>query len=344
MKQFFALLGTIMLLALGGCSKSEGPIDEPIIPEITLSKDSFIVGKAGATISVNVNVTTPDGKWSYTVSNAGKGWCTPSRAANSNTLKIAVSANSDEKSRETSISIMSESDNTLRKSIKIKQAGAADGLIIETKSFEINSKNQTLEIPFFANVKFDVEIEEGADWIEYIPRSTGADDDEPLKFKVSSNPDKEPREVSITITSEEPKESVTIKIKQKGKDSVANADAIPSDEVVKIYQMTTNSSIYGGPNILKNAYDGDLNTWVGATSAFPVEFTCKFKDAGRIDYVDIYPGQGEGIWGEVDVYGTEEGSEKKLIGSYDFKFSKERQRLYFTLIKPKEVTFVIRTA
>ena len=344
MKKIFALLGTIILLAMGGCSKPEGPIDEPVIPEITLSKDSFIVGKAGATVSVNVTVTTPDGKWRYTVSNSGKGWCTPSRATNSSTLKIAVSANSDDDGREATISIMSESDNTLRKSIKIKQAGAADGIIIETKNYEIGSKDQTLEIPFFANVDFDVAIEEGVDWITYVPRKSNAKDDAPLTFEVQNNPDKEPREVSVTITSEEPKESVTIKIKQKGKDSVANADAIPSDEVVKIYQMTTNSSIYGGIGILKNAYDGDLNSWVGATGDFPVEFTCKFKDAARIDYVDIYPGQGEGIWGEVDVYGTENGGEKKLIGSYDFGFSKERQRLFFTLIKPKEVTFVIRTA
>ena len=344
MKKIFALLGTIILLAMGGCSKPEGPIDEPVIPEITLSKDSFIVGKKGATVSVNVTVTTPDGKWRYTVSNSGKSWCTPSRAANSSTLKIAVSANSDDDKREATISILSESDNTLRKSIKIKQAGAADGIIIETKNYEIGSKDQTLEIPFFANVDFDVAIEEGVDWITYVPRKSNAKDDAPLTFEVQNNPDKEPREVSVTITSEEPKESVTIKIKQKGKDSVANADAIPSDEVVKISQMTTNSSIYGGIGILKNAYDGDLNSWVGATGDFPVEFTCKFKDAGRIDYVDIYPGQGEGIWGEVDVYGTENGGEKKLIGSYDFGFSKERQRLYFTLIKPKEVTFVIRTA
>ena len=293
MKQLVALLGTVILLTMGGCSSNESELVEPIIPEITLSKDSFIIGKKGATASVNVTVTTTDGKWKFTVSNSGKDWCSASRAANSNTLKITIAANNDDKARESTISIMAESDNSLRKSIKIKQAGADDGIIIETTTYEIGSKNQTLSIPFYANVDFEVEIEDGADWIEYVPRKSGADDDEPLQFKIENNPDKEPREVSVTITSEEPKESVTIKIKQKGKDSVANADAIPDDEQVKIYQITSPSSIYGGSGILKNAYDGDLDTWVGATGDLPVEFVCKFRDAERIDYVDIYPGQGE---------------------------------------------------
>lgn len=344
MKQLVALLGTILLLTLGGCSKSEGITEEPIIPEITVSKDSHIVSKAGASLSVNVNVTTPDGKWRFTLSNSGKDWCSATRNANSNTLKITVRANDDDKSREASISIMAESDNSLRKSIKIKQAGASDGIIIETTSFDVPSKDNTLSVPFFANVDFDVEVEEGIDWIEYVPRKSGAKDDDPLTFEIANNPDKEPREATVTVTSAEPKESVTIKIKQKGKDSVANADAIPDDEQVKISQMTTNSTIYGGISVLKNAYDGDLDSWVGATGDFPVEFTCKFTNADRIDYVDIYPGKGEGIWGEVDIYATAEGGEKELIVSHDFKNSKERQRLYFTVNKPKEVVFVVRSA
>lgn len=333
------------MLAMSGCSKDSGVTEDPITPEITVSKSSFTVSKAGGSLSINVSVTTTDGKWSYVVSSSGKDWCTLSRTVNSNTLKIVVSPNENEKKRETSISIKADSDPSLSKSIKITQAGAADGIIVDTSSkYEIPSKNHVVEIPFFANVDFDVDIEQGKDWIEYIPREDDANSDEPLKFNVTNNPDKEPREVSVTISSTSPKESATITIKQRGKDSVANTDAIEDDKVVKISNMTTNSTIYGGTGILKNAYDGDLDSWVGATGDFPVEFTCKFNNADRIDYVDIYPGQGEGIWGEVDVYGTEEGGSKTLIGSYDFKYSKEIQRLTFTLIKPKEVVFVVRSA
>ena len=329
---------------MGGCSKDEGVTEEPITPEITLSKDNFTVSKAGASLSVTVNVTTADGKWIYTISKDGNGWCTASSAVNSNTLKINVSANSNEKSREATISIMADSDKSLRKSIKVKQAGASDGIIVEEITYEIPSKNHTAEIPFFANVDFDVEIEEGKEWIEYIPRSADAMDDAPLQFKVSNNPDKEPREAKVTITSTSPKETKTITIKQKGKDSVANADAIADDKVVKIDNMTSNSTIVNGVGELRNAYDGNLDSWVGAKGGFPVEFRCKFNNADRIDYVDIYPGKGEGIWGEVDIYGTVEGGEKQLICSYDFKNSKEKQRLYFTLVKPREVVFAVRSA
>ncbi|MBR5863321.1 MAG: M60 family metallopeptidase [Alistipes sp.] len=343
MKKFLSLFAFILLLAMGGCSKEE-ILEDPIIPEITVSKDSYVISKAGGTVSVNVTVTTTDGKWSYTLSSSGKDWCTPSRNVNSNTLKIEVKPNMTAKSREASISIMADTDKSLRKSIKIKQASANDGIIIEQTTFDVPSKNSTLEVPFFSNVAFDVTVEEGIDWIEYVARDKNAADDAPLIFKITNNPDKEPREATITVYSEESKESVTIKIKQAGKDSVANAETIPNDEVVKIKQITSTSTIYGGSAILKNAYDGDLNSWVGATGALPVDFTCKFEGADRIDYVDIYPGQGEGIWGEVDIYGTEEGGEKKLICTHDFKFSKDKQRLNFTLINPREVVFMVRTA
>ena len=344
MKKILALLGVITVLAMSSCSKDDGVTEDPIIPEITLSKSSFTVSKAGGTLSVNVGVTTADGKWSYVVSSSGKDWCTLSRTVNSNTLKIVVRPNENEKKRETSISIKAESDPTLSKSIKITQAGAADGIIAETTTFEVQSKNHTLSVPFFANVDFEVEVEEGNDWIEYVPRSSGADDDEPLKFNISNNPDKEPREAIVTITSSAPKETITLKIKQKGKDSVANADAIADDTVVKIDNMTSNSTIVNGVGELRNAYDGNLDSWVGAKGGFPVEFRCKFNNADRVDYVDIYPGKGEGIWGEVDIYGTVEGGEKQLICSYDFKNSKEKQRLYFTLVKPREVVFAVRSA
>ena len=345
MKKFLALLGTVLLLGIGGCTQTEETPVDPVTPEITLSKDNLIFSKTHSTAKVDVSVSTPDGKWSHTVSKTGNGWCTVSRAANSNTLTIKIQANSEEKSREASISIIAESDNTLRKSIKIKQAGAADGIIVDTSSkYEIPSKNHVAEIPFFANVDFDVAIEQGKDWIEYIPREDDANSDEPLKFNVTNNPDKEPREVSVTITSTSPKESATITIKQRGKDSVANADAIADDTVVKIDNMTSNSTIVNGVSQLKNAYDGNLDSWVGARGEFPVEFRCKFNNADRVDYVDIYPGKGEGIWGEVDIYGTVEGGEKQLIGSYDFKNSKDKQRVYFTLIKPREVIFSVRSA
>ena len=345
MKQILTLWGLMLLLTIGGCSKDNGVTDDPILPEVTLSKDNFIVSKAGATLSVTVNVTTADGKWGYNISKNGNGWCTASSTVNSNTLKIKVLANTDEKSREATISVIADSDKSLRKSIKVKQAGASDGIIIEETTYDISSKNHTVKIPFFANVDFDVEIEAGKEWIEYIPRSADDEDDAPLQFKVSNNPDKEPRQVKVTITSTSPKEVKTITIKQRGKDSIANADAIEDDKVVTITNMTTNSSIYGGIGVLKNVYDGDLNSWAGANGGiFPVEFRCKFSNAERIDYVDIYPGQGEGIWGEVDIYGTVEGGKKELIGSYDFKNSKDKQRVYFTLIKPQEVVFSVRSA
>ena len=343
MKKFLSFFAICSLFLMGGCSKEE-ILEDPIIPEITLSKESHVINKAGGTITVNVNVTTEDGKWKYTVSKSGNGWCSVSTKINSNSLKIDVSPNTNGNSREATISVMAEADNNLRKNIKIKQAGANDGIVIEQTSFEVPSKNYTLEVPFCSNVEFDVEIEAGVDWIEYVPRDGKAKDNEPLTFNITNNPNKDPREASITISSEESKESVTIKVTQAGKDSVANAETIPDDEVIKISQITSTSSIYGGSSILKNAYDGDLNTWVGATGSLPVDFTCKFKDADRIDYVDIYPGQGEGIWGEVDIYGTEEGGEKKLICTHDFKFSKDKQRLYFTMIKPREIVFMVRTA
>ena len=342
MKKFLSLFAICSLLWAAGCSDNS-VMEEPVIPEITLSKDSHVISKAGATVNVTVNVTTPDGKWNYTVSKSGNDWCTASTKMNSNSLKIVVKPNTGN-AREATISVMAESDTNLRKTIKIKQAGANDGITVEQTSFDVPSRNYTLEVPFCATVDFEVEVEEGVDWITYKPRNSSKDD-APLEFAITNNPDTTPREATVTISSKEPKESITIKIKQRGKDSVANAEIIPDDEVVKVTKISsTATTANGGLLSVKNATDGDLDTWYGATSPLPITLTCTFKNPTRLDYVDIYPGKGEGIWGEVDIYGKEDGGESTLIGSYDFEQSKDTRRLYLSLKNAVEVQFVIRTA
>ena len=298
MKKFLSLFAICSLLWAAGCSDNS-VMEEPVIPEITLSKDSHVISKAGATVNVTVNVTTPDGKWKYTVSKSGNDWCTASTKMNSNSLKIVVKPNTGN-AREATISVMAESDTNLRKTIKIKQAGANDGITVEQTSFDVPSRNYTLEVPFCATVDFEVEVEEGVDWITYNHRSSSKDD-APLEFAITNNPETTPREATVTISSKEPKESITIKIKQRGKDSVANAEIIPDDEVVKVTKISsTATTANGGLLSVKNATDGDLDTWYGATSPLPITLTCTFKNPTRLDYVDIYPGKGEGIWGEVD--------------------------------------------
>ena len=159
MKKFLSLFAICSLLWAAGCSDNS-VMEEPVIPEITLSKDSHVISKAGATVNVTVNVTTPDGKWKYTVSKSGNDWCTASTKMNSNSLKIVVKPNTGN-AREATISVMAESDTNLRKTIKIKQAGANDGITVEQTSFDVPSRNYTLEVPFCATVDFEVEVEEG---------------------------------------------------------------------------------------------------------------------------------------------------------------------------------------
>lgn len=342
MKKLLFFLAALISLQFVGCS-DPAPTDEPTPSEIVLSKESILINKGGTKNPVYVDVTYGD-KWDFVVSGDGKSWCTVSRNTNSNRLKITAGQNGNDKARTTSISVFSKTED-LRKTITVKQLGQKDGLVIGKGTYEIAAKGGPLEVEFACNTDYEVEIESGATWITYDKSSLS---DDGLTLNIAANKNKEERKSFITIKTETG-ESGKINIKQRGKESIANAEEVGEDVKVTVNKISsTASDSYGGTKP-QNLIDGDLDSYysaAGDVSEMPVSITCEFTDAKRIDYVDIVPGKVYGKWGEVDVFVATADQSEYLYGSYDFKESSDKQRVTFGegLINPRKVRFSIKTA
>ena len=189
---------------------------EPTPVEITLSKESILVNKGGTTKAITVDVTY-EGEWKYTVSSAGKDWCTVNRAINSNRLSITVKPNLDEKAkaRQTTISVFSATDSNLKKTITIKQAGPKDGLVIDQTSYTVEPKDSVLSIEMLANVEYEVTVDKNQEWFKYVDciedEETGK---HTLQFSVEKNPKQSTRKATTTIVSET-KEEIQITVSQE---------------------------------------------------------------------------------------------------------------------------------
>ena len=342
MKKLLFFLAALISLQFVGCS-DPAPTDEPTPSEIVLSKESILINKGGTKNPVYVDVTYGD-KWDFVVSGDGKSWCTVSRNTNSNRLKITAGQNGNDKARTTSISVFSKTED-LRKTITVKQLGQKDGLVIGKGTYEIAAKGGPLEVEFACNTDYEVEIESGATWITYDKSSLS---DDGLTLNIAANKNKEERKSFITIKTETG-ESGKINIKQRGKESIANAEEVGEDVKVTVNKISSTASGSYGDTKPQNLIDGDLDTYYSAAgniNEMPVSLTCEFTDAKRIDYVDIVPGKVYGKWGEVDVFVATADQGEYLYGSYDFKESGDKQRVTFGegLINPRKVRFSIKTA
>lgn len=110
--------------------------------------------------NVNYNVVIPDDakSWISVQSN------TQTKALTDDQVVLAIAANTTYDDRETSVTIK-QVDGPLAETVKIKQA-YGEGLIVETKTYELGRDGGTLEVDVMSNVEYSVETE--ATWVHYI--------------------------------------------------------------------------------------------------------------------------------------------------------------------------------
>ena len=216
MKKLFYFFAVMMLFSMTACTKEE-PVDpvEPTPVEITVSKESILVNKGGTSKAISVDVTY-EGEWKFTVSSAGKDWCTVTRAINSNRLSITVKANLEEnaKARQTTISVFAADDSSIKKTINIKQAGPKDGLVIDKTTYTVEPKDSILSIDMLANVEYDITVEKDQEWFKLVDCIEDEDTGKhTLQFSIEKNPYQSTRKATTTIVSET-KEEVKFTVTQ----------------------------------------------------------------------------------------------------------------------------------
>ena len=160
-------------------------------------------------------------------------------------LKFYISKNPNKTSRKANINLVSETNEKVI--ITIQQN--AGGIIVNKNLYEAPSKQSKsfeVEIEAYAEIA-DIKTEDGKEWIQYLECADVENSYKKiLKFYIDKNTEAGEREMVVTIVSET-EEETSFTIKQRGKDSVSNAEDVAGDIVVPVDNITSSASgSYGG--------------------------------------------------------------------------------------------------
>ena len=347
MKKLFYFCTALMLFVLGACTNDNGELDEPAnsAPTIELDIESFVVNKNGTESAKVVKVTATNTDWEYTMPPADKEWCKVTRPNGNNTmLRITATPNTDNNQRSTNITITSTEDSEVRKTVKVTQMGAADGLLLEKDTYQLPRKASTFDVVFASNVAYTVELDPNKTWLQQVENTKS--DEQTLTFSVTENTQQGERVATITIVSETD-EKIYIYVKQRGVQTAADTSSLGEDIPVQPSSITSSASGSYGGTTPENLIDGDEDTYYSAAgniNEMPVSITCKFTNVPRIDYIDIVPGRVYGKWNEVDIYVTTKTESEKLYASYDFHESAGRITFNDGLLDPTAIRFCVKSA
>ncbi|MBO7194592.1 MAG: M60 family metallopeptidase [Alistipes sp.] len=315
---------------------------------LVVEKDSYVIAPKDSILTVEMLANV---EYEVTVEDKSKDWveyieCVEQGEA-THLLKFSISKNPNKTSRKANINLVSETNEKVI--ITIQQN--AGGIIVNKNLYEAPSKQSKsfeVEIEAYAEIA-DIKTEDGKEWIQFLECADVENSYKKiLKFYIDKNTEAGEREMVVTIVSET-EEETSFTIKQRGKDSVSNAEDVAGDIVVSVDNITSSASGSYDKTTPQNLIDGNLDSYYSAAgdiSEMPVSLTCYFNDTERIDYVDIVPGRVYGVWKTLNVYVSTADQAEYLYSSHDFKEAKDRQRVTFHggLVNPRTVRFEITDA
>ena len=179
------------------------------VPQLVLTQDEYTVSSEGevVTIEVRSNVNyemklPADVDW---ISEAD------TRSLSTYTHRLQVTPNESYDSRTVKIPFVSE-EMGLADTVTITQV-QLDAIVVASSEYEMEPEGGQLDFTINTNVEFTVSV--SADWIRQNP-DTRALEEVPLSFTVDANTTPGPREAVITFTSDNVKQTVTVRQKPYG--------------------------------------------------------------------------------------------------------------------------------
>ena len=140
------------------------------------------------------------------------------RGMSSHTLKFKVTQNDDYNTRSAKIKIYDKNSNQ-SEDIVINQASIGAKLILDTKTFSINSEKQDLDIDVMSNFDYNVDFQ-GANWIHQRKSSTRGITDRLLKLTIDENKSNEARTGKIKLYDKNSDASEIITINQSAQSGI----------------------------------------------------------------------------------------------------------------------------
>ena len=140
------------------------------------------------------------------------------RGMSSHTLKFKVTQNDDYNTRSAKIKIYDKNSNQ-SEDIVINQASIGAKLILDTKTFSINSEKQDLDIDVMSNFDYNVDFQ-GANWLRKRQNNTRGITNRVLMLSIDENKNNDARTAQIKLSDKNSEVAEIITITQGAKSGI----------------------------------------------------------------------------------------------------------------------------
>ena len=140
------------------------------------------------------------------------------RGMSSHTLKFKVTQNDDYNTRSAKIKIYDKNSNQ-SEDIVINQASIGAKLILDTKTFSINSEKQDLDIDVMSNFDYNVDFQ-GANWLRKRQSNTRGITNRVLMLSIDENKNNDARTAQIKLSDKNSEVAEIITITQGAKSGI----------------------------------------------------------------------------------------------------------------------------
>lgn len=337
---FFLLNLLIGCLLFSSCSEeAENEIRSFEIAESELIQN-FTQNKSF--VMIPVNTTLASSEWSIGL---GADWCKGAQSYNNSTkiILLEVSENGDPETRTTTLEIKSPIKNY---TITVNQLGYGKSILV--KDIEaIPVTGGQIDIEVTANVEYNVVFSKECDWLQPLEETRGMAK-HIHSFTASTNNSYEERLVEIAfICKEDPEVKAISTISQKGKPTSTD-DVVAGEVQIRPTGVTANQAQpgYTADKCIDGNFDTHYHSPYGGATVFPVDLEFTFDGTQDIDYLTYFPRNGNGNFGELDVYtATKENPEYNLFKSLNFEMKASPSRVNFTtpLSKVTKIKFSVKS-
>ena len=202
--------GTVLVKQTNGDLEGTITINQNQTEGLFVTPDSFELTNQEQTIELTVKQNVA---YSVVIPDNAKTWVAveginTTKALIEETVVLSIAQNTTYDDRETSITVK-QNDGPLAETVRIKQT-YGEGLIVETKTYEIDCEGGSVEVDVMANVEFEVESD--ATWVHYV--QTKALTKSTIELSVDKNVGDTTREATVNIKQKNGDLYVAVKIIQ----------------------------------------------------------------------------------------------------------------------------------
>lgn len=164
------------------------------------------------------------------------------RGMSSHTLKFKVTQNDDYNTRSAKIKIYDKNSNQ-SEDIVINQASIGAKLILDTKTFSINSEKQDLDIDVMSNFDYNIDFQ-GSSWVKQRSANTRGVTSRLLRLTIDENKTYDARTANIKLYDKNSEASEVITITQGAKGGIEIPQkSFSLDELGGEITLTVNSNV-----------------------------------------------------------------------------------------------------